>query len=116
VRQFTEPVRLDRAAGVDVRIDERRQSLGRLDDVVELETDLAEHVEIRAEAGGIDDHVRAVRDDFAATVPDELDAIGHPTAADDLEPVEDGDAAVGDRPVHAASQARPIGELVVGGG
>ena len=49
--------------------------LGRLDDVVELEADLAEDVEVGAEAGRVHDHVGRVGDDLAAAVADELDGV-----------------------------------------
>ena len=73
--EFAEPVRLDGAAGVHVRVDQRREPLGSFDDVVELEADLAQHVEVGAEAGGVHDDVGGVRDDLAVAVADELDRV-----------------------------------------
>ena len=51
--KFGEPVRRDRAARVHIRVDEGRQPARRLDDVIELESDLAQHAEVGTEAGRV---------------------------------------------------------------
>ena len=49
--------------------------LRRLDDLVEIEPDLSQDVEVRAESGGVDHHVGRVGDDLAVAVTDQFDAI-----------------------------------------
>src|SRR3546814_7246455 len=71
------------AAGVDVRVDERREPPRCLDDVVELESDLPEHVEVRPKPCGVDDEIRRVRDHLAASMTHQLDGAFGPARSEE---------------------------------
>ncbi|BDZ54941.1 hypothetical protein GCM10025870_20140 [Agromyces marinus] len=103
-----------------VRVDERGEALRRLDDVVEFEAHLAEHVEVGSEPRGVHDHVGVVLDELAAARADDphaaavaAAAVGGTAEAHDLEAVEHLDAPRRDEVVDAAPDRGARGEAVV---
>jgi hypothetical protein len=55
--QLPVAVRVDRPAAVNVRVDQRRERDGTLENRIDREPDLTQHVEVRPEPGGDDDLV-----------------------------------------------------------
>src|SRR5690606_17149520 len=109
-----ETVRFDGPAAVHVRVDQRCQGAGRLDDVVQLEADLPQHPEVRAKAGGVDDQVGVDVARLAATTADDPDAAGtRASQLGDLETVNARDLAGIDQLLYAGAERRPSLQLVV---
>ena len=108
VGELVDPVRRHRAARVQVGIDQRRQRAGRLDAIVEVEPQLAQQLEIRAEAGG-GDHL--VGDDLALTISEHQRAVTRPDRAG-LKAGRQCDRAVLDERADRGAERTPRRQLV----
>ena len=115
MRELTKPVRLDGAARVVIRVDERREAARRLDHVVEFEAKLSKHAEIWAESGGADHHIRRVLGGLAVAGSREHHAVAGvvETRTTDLKSIDELHSAGGDKSTDSAAEQCTAGESVV---
>ncbi len=109
-------MRLDRPAAVHIGVDERRQPARGLDHLIQVEPDLAQHVEVRPEAGRVHDDVGAESLEPSKSVADDDGTVAVALQPHDLELIAYLHDAEVDEFAHLRAQAGAIGELVALGG